>query len=200
MSDYVEKFLNETSEISKKIDKEHVNKVIERIKKVKDQSGRIFFLGVGGSAGNCSHAVNDFRKIAKIESYTPLDNVSELTARINDDSWETVFSTWLQSSNLNSKDLLFIFSVGGGDQEKNVSVNLIEAIKYAKNVNCDVVGIVSRDGGFTYQNSYGCIKIPVVNKANITPHAEGWQAVIWHMIVTDPRILENTNKWESLEN
>ena len=138
---------------------------MRELKKLKIKEGEFFFLGVGGSAGNCSHAVNDFRKIAKIESYTPLDNVSELTARINDDSWETVFSTWLDSSNLNSKDLLFIFSVGGGDQEKNVSVNLIEAIKYAKNVNCDVVGIVSRDGGFTYQNSYGCIKIPVVNKA-----------------------------------
>ena len=200
MTNYIDKFLDETSEISKKIDRKDINKVIKRVKKVKDSNGRIFFLGVGGSAGNCSHAVNDFRKIAKIECYTPLDNVSELTARINDDSWETVFSTWLKSSNLNSKDLLFILSVGGGNQKKKVSVNLIEAINYAKVVNCDVVGIVSRDGGYTYKNSYACIKIPTVNNDNVTPHAEGWQAVIWHLIVTDPRILKNINKWESLQN
>ena len=199
MNDYVGKFLKETSKISKIINKNEINNVIERIKKVKDEKGRIFFLGVGGSAGNCSHAVNDFRKIANIECYTPLDNVSELTARINDDSWETVFSTWLNRSNLNDKDLVFVFSVGGGDLKNRISVNLIEAIKYAKKVKCDIVGVVSRDGGYTYENSHSCIRIPVVNKKTITPHAESWQAVIWHLIVTDPRILKNINKWESLD-
>tara|TARA_E500000178_G_scaffold355997_1_gene430982 strand:- start:673 stop:1278 length:606 start_codon:yes stop_codon:yes gene_type:complete len=200
MIDYIDKFLEETSEISKKIDQSEINKIIIRLQKVKESKGRIFFLGVGGSAGNCSHAVNDFRKIAKIESYTPLDNVSELTARINDDSWETIFSTWLESSNLNSKDLVFIFSVGGGDTEKKISVNLVKAIDYANKVNCDVVGIVSREGGYTYKNSYACVKIPVINKQTITPHAEAWQAVIWHLMVTDPRLLKNSNKWESLDN
>tara|TARA_A100001011_G_C14076885_1_gene742778 strand:+ start:319 stop:918 length:600 start_codon:yes stop_codon:yes gene_type:complete len=196
---YIKKYLKEVEIISKKIDKNKINKLINRIAKLKKEKGRIFFLGVGGSAANCSHAVNDFRKIAKIEAYTPVDNVAELTARVNDDGWETIFSSWLKISKLNSRDLIFVLSVGGGNLKKKVSVNLINAIEYSKKKNCDVIGIVSRDGGFTAQKSYATINIPIISKNTITPHAEAWQAVIWHLIVTDPRIMSNQNKWESLE-
>jgi D-sedoheptulose 7-phosphate isomerase len=199
MSDYINKYLQEVEKISKTIDKSEINKIILRLIKLKKEKGRIFFLGVGGSAGNCSHAVNDFRKIAQIESYTPVDNVSELTARINDEGWETVFSTWLERSNLNNKDVVFIFSVGGGNIEKNVSINIVKAIDYCNKINCDIVGIVSRDGGYTAKNAVACVKIPVVSSNTITPHAEAWQAVIWHLIVTDPRIISYSNKWESIE-
>ena len=196
---YIKKYLIEVEQIAKKINKSDINKVIERIVRLKKDKGRIFFLGVGGSAGNCSHAVNDFRKIAHIESYTPVDNISELTARTNDEGWETTFSSWLSVSKIRSKDLIFIMSVGGGSLEKNVSVNLINAIAFAKKKNCDVVGIVSRDGGYTGIHSFATVKIPVISKNTITPHAEAWQAVIWHLIVTDPRILLNQNKWETIE-
>jgi D-sedoheptulose 7-phosphate isomerase len=199
MSKYINQYLLEVEEIAKKIDKIEINKVVERLVKLKKEKGRLFFLGVGGSAGNCSHAVNDFRKIAQIESYTPVDNVSELTARTNDEGWETIFSNWLEISNLNSKDVVFIFSVGGGNTEKNVSVNIVKAIDYCLKTKSDVVGIVSRDGGHTAQNAIACVKIPVISNNTITPHAEAWQAVIWHLIVTDPRIISYSNKWESIE-
>ena len=142
--------------------------------------------------------MNDFRKIANIESYTPVDNVSELTARANDEGWKTIFSSWLEVSNLNSKDLVFIFSVGGGNLEKKISVNLVDAIQYCKKSHCDVVGIVSRDGGYTEKNALVTVNVPIISGDTITPHAESWQAVIWHLIVTDPRILSNQNRWESL--
>ena len=195
---YIDRYLSEVQTIAKKIDKKKIEKIIKRILMVKKKQGRIFFLGVGGSAANCSHAVSDFRKIAEIDSYTPVDNVAEITARTNDEGWETVFNAWLERSKINKDDLVFILSVGGGDQKEKVSINLINAIDYAKKVGCDVVGIVGRDGGYTAQNSHACIVIPTQSNDTITPHAEAWQGVIWHLIVTDPRIQSYSNKWESI--
>ena len=198
MGRYIDTYLDEVQRIAKEIDREAIEKIIKRISVVKKKQGRIFFLGVGGSAANCSHAVNDFRKIAEIDSYTPMDNVAEITARTNDEGWETVFKAWLERSKINKDDLVFILSVGGGDRKNKVSVNLINAIDYAQKIGCDVVGIVGRDGGYTAQNSHTCIVIPTQSHDTITPHAEAWQAVIWHLIVTDPRIQSYSNKWESI--
>jgi len=164
---------------------------------VKTEGGRIFFLGVGGSAGNCSHAVNDFRKIVGIECYAPTDNVSELTARTNDDGWPSVFVEWLKVSKLIAKDALFIFSVGGGNLEKNISPNLVEAIKLAKTVGAKVTGVVGRDGGYTAQAADACVIIPTVNPDTITPHSEAFQAVVWHLLVSHPKLKVNQTKWES---
>ena len=199
MNDYINRYLNEVKSISNEVDQILLNKIIERIVELKENKGRIFFLGVGGSAANCSHAVNDFRKIAQIEYYSPIDNVAELTARTNDEGWDTVFSAWLERSNLNQNDLIFILSVGGGNKEKKISVNIISAIEYAKKQNCDIVGIIGRDGGYVAQNSNLCLIIPTQSADTITPHAESWQAVIWHLMVTDPRILSYQNKWESFD-
>lgn len=196
--EYIDKYLKQVENIAKKVNQKKIDLVILEILKVKKQNGRIFFLGVGGSAANCSHAVNDFRKIANIESYTPADNVAEITARTNDEGWETIFKPWLECSKINKKDLIFILSVGGGNKEKNVSVNLISSIEYAKKVGCSIVGIVGRDGGYTAANTDKCIVIPTQSSDTITPHTEAWQAVIWHLIVTDPRIQSQSNKWESL--
>ena len=198
MPHYINRYLNEVKNIAEAIDKEMIEKIIKRILVVKKKQVIIFFLGVGGSAANCSHAVNDFRKIAEIDSYTPMDNIAEITARTNDEGWETVFKAWLERSKINKDDLIFILSVGGGDKKKKVSVNLISAIDYAQKVGSDVVGIVGRDGGYTAQNSHACIIIPTQSNDTITPHAEAWQAVIWHLIVTDPRIQSYSNKWESI--
>jgi|TARA_Y100000031_G_scaffold138831_1_gene165076 D-sedoheptulose 7-phosphate isomerase len=198
MTNYINRYLDEVKNIAEEIDKEKIEKIIKRILIVKKKQSRIFFLGVGGSAANCSHAVNDFRKIAEIDSYTPMDNVAEITARTNDEGWETVFKAWLERSKINKDDLVFILSVGGGDRKNKVSVNLINAIDYAQKIGCDVVGIVGRDGGYTAQNSHTCIVIPTQSHDTITPHAEAWQAVIWHLIVTDPRIQSYSNKWESI--
>ena len=198
-NEYINRYLNEVINISKEINKEKINSIIERIIRLKKEKGRIFFIGVGGSASNCSHAVNDFRKIAQIECYTPLDNVAELTARTNDEGWDTVFSSWLNRSNLNNKDLLFVFSVGGGSVEKNVSVNLVKAVDFANSQDCDILGIVGRDGGYIKTKTDYCIIIPTQSKDTITPLAESWQAVIWHLMVSDPRIIEYENKWESLD-
>ena len=196
---YVERYLEEVSKISKKIVKNKINKVINRLVKLRKENGRIFFIGVGGSASNCSHAVNDFRKIAQIESYTPVDNVAELTARTNDEGWDTVFSAWLERSRVNKKDLLFVLSVGGGNIKKNVSVNLIHAINYAIKKKCDVAGIIGRDGGYVHKKSNLCILIPTQSNDTITPLAESWQSVVWHLIVSDPRIIKYSNKWEFLD-
>ena len=187
---YVERYLEEVSKISKTIDKNKINKVINRLVKLRKENGRIFFIGVGGSASNCSHAVNDFRKIAQIESYTPVDNVAELTARTNDEGWDTVFSAWLERSRVNKKDLLFVLSVGGGNIKKNVSVNLIHAINYAIKKKCDVAGIIGRDGGYVHKKSNLCILVPTQSNDTITPLAESWQSVVWHLIVSDPRIIK----------
>ncbi|CEZ19788.1 putative phosphoheptose isomerase [Candidatus Methylopumilus planktonicus] len=194
---YAESHLKEAIEIINQIDTDSIEKVVNLLQTVKATGGRIFFLGVGGSAGNCSHAVNDFRKIVEIESYAPTDNVSELTARTNDEGWPTVFESWLKISKLNSKDLIFIFSVGGGSLEKNISPNLVLALQYAKEVGSKITGVVGRDGGYTAQVADACVIIPTVNPENITPHTEAFQAVVWHLIVSHPKLKVNQTKWES---
>jgi len=194
-NNHIFNYFNLIPELIKKIDVKKINKVINYLISVKRKKGRIFFLGVGGSAGNCSHAVNDFRKICEIESYTPTDNVSELTARINDDGWDSSFKNWLQISQLNSKDVLFIFSVGGGNLKKKVSVNLIKAIEYAKIKKSKVLGIVGRDGGYTKKKGDAVIIIPTMDKKFITPYAESFQSVIWHCLVTHPKLQSKKMKW-----
>ena len=194
---YAQQHLDESIEIIKKIDANQIEKMADLLAKVKTEGGRIFFLGVGGSAGNCSHAVNDFRKIVGIESYAPTDNVSELTARTNDEGWSTIFVEWLKVSKLLSKDAIFIFSVGGGNLEKNISPNLVEALKFAKTVGAKITGVVGRDGGYTAQVADACLVIPTVNSENVTPHSEAFQAVIWHLLVSHPKLKANQTKWES---
>lgn len=194
---YALQHLKEASEIIQKIDVAAIEKMADLLATVKAEGGRIFFLGVGGSAGNCSHAVNDFRKIVGIECYAPTDNVSELTARTNDDGWPSVFVEWLKVSKLIAKDALFIFSVGGGNLEKNISPNLVEAIKLAKTVGSKVTGVVGRDGGYTAQAADACVIIPTVNPDTITPHSEAFQAVVWHLLVSHPKLKVNQTKWES---
>ena len=194
---YSQQHLNESIEIIQKMDVAAIEKMADLLAKVKQDGGRIFFLGVGGSAGNCSHAVNDFRKIVGIESYAPTDNVSELTARTNDEGWPTIFVEWLKVSKLSPKDMLFIFSVGGGNLEKNISPNLVEALKLAKSVGSKVVGVVGRDGGYTAKVADACVIIPTVNPENVTPHSEAFQAVVWHLLVSHPKLKANQTKWES---
>jgi D-sedoheptulose 7-phosphate isomerase len=194
---YARKHLCESIEIIQKIDDLVIEKIVDMVAAVKIDGGRIFFLGVGGSAGNCSHAVNDFRKIVGIESYAPTDNVSELTARTNDEGWASIFVEWLKVSHLNSKDMIFVFSVGGGNLEKNISPNLVEALKYAKLVGSKITGVVGRDGGYTSQVADACVIIPTVNADNITPHSEALQAVIWHLLVSHPKLKAKQTKWES---
>ena len=195
---YSDHHLAETIEIIKKIETKQIEKMVDLILNVRNEKGRIFFLGIGGSAGNCSHAVNDFRKIIGIESYAPTDNVSELTARTNDEGWGTIFSEWLKVSNLNPKDLIFVFSVGGGNLEKNISANLVEALKYGKSIGCKLVGVVGRDGGYTSKVADACVIVPTVNEKTITPHTEAFQAVVWHLIVSHPKLKLNETKWESV--
>ncbi|MCD4781620.1 MAG: SIS domain-containing protein [Candidatus Omnitrophica bacterium] len=195
---YVRRYLEETKKISELINPQDVENMINILLKVRQAAGRLFFLGVGGSAGNCSHAVNDFRKIGGFEAYTPVDNVSELTARTNDEGWETVFAQWLKQSRLNENDCVFIFSVGGGSKEKNISVNLVYALDYARQQSAKVIGVVGRDGGHTGQVADACVIIPTMSDDTVTPHAEAFQGVVWHMIVSDPRVMRMTNKWESV--
>ena len=191
---YAQQHLNEAKEIINQINIDAIEKVADLLATVKKDQGRIFFLGVGGSAGNCSHAVNDFRKIVEIESYAPTDNVSELTARTNDEGWATIFEPWLKLSKLNPKDAVFIFSVGGGNLEKNISPNLVSALKYAKQVGAKITGVVGRDGGYTAQVADACVIIPTVNPENITPHSEAFQAVIWHLLVSHPKLKKKSNQ------
>ena len=195
---YSDLHLSEATEVIKKIETKQIEKIVDLILNVRNEKGRIFFLGVGGSAGNCSHAVNDFRKIIGVESYAPTDNVSELTARTNDEGWSTIFSEWLKISNLNSKDLIFVFSVGGGNIEKNISPNLVEALKYGKSIGCKLVGVVGRDGGYTSKVADACVVIPTVNESTITPHTEAFQAVVWHLIVSHPKLKLNETNWGSV--
>lgn len=192
---YSKEHLDESVEITKAIDPETIEKIVDLLCDVKSSGGRLFVLGVGGSAANAGHAVNDFRKLAGIETYAPTDNVAELTARTNDEGWQTVFSGWLRVSNLNSNDCLFILSVGGGNKEKNVSPNLIEAIDLAKEVGARVTGIVGRDGGYTAQNSDVCLVVPTVNPTTVTPHSESFQTVVWHLMVSHPKLKSNPTKW-----
>ncbi|WP_145573407.1 SIS domain-containing protein [Yersinia alsatica] len=194
---YALQHLQETTEIIQKMDIDAIEKMADLLVAVRANEGRVFFLGVGGSAGNCSHAVNDFRKIVGLECYAPTDNVSELTARTNDEGWASVFVEWLKISKLQAKDLLFIFSVGGGNLEKNISPNLVEAIKLAKTVDAKVAGVVGRDGGYTAQAADACVIVPTVNPDNITPHSEAFQAVLWHLLVSHPKLKVNQTKWES---
>ncbi len=197
---YVVRYLQEAIKIVEKLENstEQIDKMIEALLDIRESGGRLFFLGVGGSAGNCSHAVNDFRKIGGFEAYTPVDNVSEITARTNDEGWETVFVEWLKQSKLNVRDGVWVFSVGGGSKEKNISANLVHALEYAKEQGATILGVVGRDGGYTAQVADACIIIPPLSADTITPHAESFQAVIWHLIVSDPRIMQKSNKWESV--
>jgi D-sedoheptulose 7-phosphate isomerase len=197
MSSYIARYLKEVSEIASQINQEQVQRIIDILIETRNSNGRLFILGVGGSAGNATHAVNDFRKIANIESYTPTDNVSELTARVNDDGWDTSFSRWLQGSHLRKGDALLIFSVGGGNLEKNVSANIVKALELAQSVGAKVTGIVGRDGGYTAKIGNAVVIIPTISSDTVTPHAESFQAVVWHMIVSDPQLKENEMKWES---
>ena len=194
---YARQHLSEAMEIIKKMDIDAIEKVADLLAEVKQHGGRLFFLGVGGSAGNCSHAVNDFRKIAGIESYAPTDNVSELTARTNDEGWATVFVEWLKVSRLASRDAVCVFSVGGGNLEKNISPNLVTALQYAKSVNAKIAGVVGRDGGYTAKVADACVIVPTVNSDTITPHSEAFQSVVWHLLVSHPKLKANPTKWES---
>ena len=194
---YARQHLSEATEIIQKLDAGAIESMADLLAGVKAEGGRIFFLGVGGSAGNCSHAVNDFRKIVGIESYAPTDNVSELTARANDEGWVTIFVEWLKTSKLRASDAVFVFSVGGGNLEKNISPNLVAALKFAKTVGAKITGIVGRDGGYTAQVADACLVIPTVNIETITPHSEAFQAVVWHLLVSHPKLKAYQTKWES---
>ena len=195
---YSTQHLKETAEIVAKINPADCDKCVAELRAVREHGGRLFMLGVGGSAANASHAVNDFRKIAGIETYAPTDNVSELTARTNDEGWASVFVEWLRTSKLSSKDCLFILSVGGGNIEKNVSPNLVAALQLAKQVGAHVIGIVGKDGGYTAKVADACVIVPTVNPNNVTPHSEAFQAVIWHLFVSHPDLKVNQTKWESV--
>jgi len=195
---YAERYLQEASEIIRRLDRTAIERVGSLLAEIKADGGRLFFLGVGGSAANCSHAVNDFRKIAGIECYAPTDNVAELTARTNDEGWETVFAEWLKVSRLSARDALFIMSVGGGNVERNISPNLVCAIQLAKKVGAKVIGVVGRDGGFTARAADACVMVPTVNEETITPHSEAFQALIWHLLVSHPLLKENQTKWETV--
>lgn len=197
ITNYTSQYLREAAQILTRLDQVSIERTLETLRKVRSQGGRIFFLGVGGGAGHASHAVNDFRKIAGIECYSPTDNVSELTARINDDGWETSYRNWLKGSHLAERDAVFIFSVGGGNAERNISMNLVSALNYAREVGAKICGIVGRDGGFTAQVSDACVLIPVVNEQNVTPHTESFQALIWHLLVSHPKLKAAEMKWES---
>ena len=197
MSNYSVQHLKETAEIVGKINPADCERCVQELVGVRTRGGRLFILGVGGSAANASHAVNDFRKIAGLECYAPTDNVSELTARTNDEGWASVFVEWLRGSRLNRKDALLIFSVGGGNLEKNVSPNLVPAVQRAKQVGARVVGIVGKDGGYTAKVADACVIVPTVNANNVTPHSEAFQAVVWHLFVSHPDLKMNQTKWES---
>ena len=195
---YVAQYFKEIIEITNLLDQGAIERMVDLLVELRNKGGRLFFLGVGGGAGHASHAVNDFRKIAGIEAYTPTDNVSELTARVNDDGWSTVYVNWLRVSQLKANDMIFVFSVGGGDAERNISPNLVCALEYARQVGATICGVVGRTGGFTAQVANVCIIVPVVNPETITPHTEGFQAVIWHLLVSHPKLKAAEMKWESV--
>ncbi len=191
-------FLDEASEVASRLDADAIERLVDTLAALRERRGRLFILGVGGSAGNASHAVNDFRKISGIEAYAPTDNISELTARVNDDGWDTVFAAWLEGSRLQPTDAIMILSVGGGNLEKNVSPNLVRAMQYAKKVGATIVGIVGRNGGFTAEVGDVVVLVPVVNAEHITPHSESFQTVVWHLLVSHPRLKLSPTKWESV--
>lgn len=195
---YTAQYINEAIQILQMLDQDELERMVTLLTELRARNGRLFFLGAGGGAGHASHAVCDFRKIAGIEAYTPADNVSELTARVNDDGWETVFVNWLKGSRLRAADMLFVFSVGGGDAERNISANIVYALQYAQEVGAAVCGVVGRDGGFTAQVADACIVVPVVNPETVTPHTEAFQALVWHFLVSHPRLRAAEMKWESV--
>jgi len=194
---YTTTHLNEAVQILSQLDGAAIERVAELLAATRDRGGRLFFLGVGGSAGNCSHAVNDFRKLAGFEAYAPTDNVSELTARTNDEGWDTVFAAWLKGSRLRPEDAIVVFSVGGGSLEKNISPNLVTAVGYAKEVGATIVGVLGRDGGYTATMADACVIVPTVNPNTVTPHTEAFQAVVWHLLVSHPLLKMSDTKWES---
>ena len=194
---FTEQFLAEVQKVTAGLNIAAIEKMVDELAGLRERGGRLFILGVGGSAGNASHAVNDFRKICGFEAYAPTDNVSELTARTNDEGWATVLAAWLTGSRINGKDALLIFSVGGGNLEKNVSPNLVSAIQLAKSVGASVLGIVGRDGGYTAKEADACVIVPTVNPDHVTPHSEAFQAVVWHLFVSHPKLKVNRTKWES---
>jgi D-sedoheptulose 7-phosphate isomerase len=195
---FVAQYLAEAAQVASRIDHESVTRLVDLLAQARDGGGRLFVLGVGGSAGNASHAVNDFRKIAGFEAYAPTDNVSELTARINDDGWDTSFANWLKASRLGARDCLLVFSVGGGDLVRKVSINLVRAIEHAQTVGARIGAIVGRDGGFTATVADACVIIPTVSADRVTAHVEAFQAVVWHMLVAHPRLQAAPMRWESL--
>ena len=195
---YIVEHLEEAAQVLQKLDIDSIERMTDILAKTRQSGGRLFILGVGGSAANASHAVNDFRKICGMEAYAPTDNVAELTARTNDEGWDSVFVEWLRGSRLNGKDCVLVFSVGGGNKEKNVSVNLVHALAYAKEQQTKVIGIVGRDGCYTAQVADACCLIPVVNPGNTTPHTEAFHAVIWHALVSHPKLKTTETKWESV--
>ncbi len=199
MENFTQTYLSEVKQVVEKIDPAAIEKLVDRLAAMRQRGGRLFILGVGGSAGHASHAVNDFRKICGIEAYTPTDNVSELTARINDEGWESCFAEWLKGSRLNPNDAVLVFSVGGGDREKNVSVNLVKALELAKEVGACILGIVGKDGGYTRQCADACVLVPVVSPERVTVHTEGFCAVVWHLLISHPSLKRSPTKWESLK-
>ena len=198
MTPFTKTFLDESIALIQKLDVSAIEAMVDGLARVREGGGRLFVLGVGGSAGHASHAVNDFRKICGFEAYTPTDNVSELTARVNDEGWDTCFSEWLRGSRLRRGDGILVFSVGGGNREKNVSVNLVRSLELAKEVGASVFGVVGRDGGYTKQVSDACVIIPTVSPDRVTPHTEGFCAVVWHLVVSHPKLAAKATKWESV--
>jgi D-sedoheptulose 7-phosphate isomerase len=194
---FAKEFLAEVQQVTAQLDADAIEKCADELAAIRERGGRLFILGVGGSAGNAGHAVNDFRKICGFEAYAPTDNVSELTARTNDEGWATVFSEWLKGSRINAKDGLLIFSVGGGNLGKNVSPNLVSAIQLAKKVGASVIGIVGRDGGYTAKEATVCVIVPTVNPTHVTPHSEAFQGIVWHLLVSHPKLKVAQTKWES---
>ena len=195
---YVDQYIEEAKTILDRIDRAQIEAMIQMILEIRRGEGRLFFLGVGGSAANCTHAVNDFRKIGGMEVYTPVDNVAELTARTNDEGWDTVFAEWLKGSHIRLGDGVFVFSVGGGDKERNVSANIVNALDVAKAAGAKIMGVVGRDGGYTAKVADACVIVPPINPSTVTPHAEAFQGVVWHLMVSDPRVMTMSNKWEGL--
>ncbi len=196
--EYVVQYLNEAAEVIRQIDRVAIERTVDLLAAVREREGRLFFLGVGGGAGNATHAVNDFRKIAGIEAYAPTDNVSELTARVNDNGWETAYTDWLRVSRLGPRDVVFVFSVGGGSAERNVSSNLVHALRYAAETGAAICGVVGRDGGFTARVADACVIVPVSNQATVTPHTESFQSLVAHLLVSHPRLRASEMKWESV--
>src|SRR5713226_548418 len=196
---YAKQYIEEALLILRQLDQRAIERTADLLLELRERSGRLFIIGVGGGAGHASHAVCDFRKIAQIEAYAPSDNVSELTARVNDEGWETCYANWLRGSRLNERDMVFVFSVGGGDEKNNISANLVRALNFALEVRATICGVVGRDGGYTAKVADACVLVPVVNSSTVTPHTESFQAMIWHLLVSHPKLRAVEMKWESVQ-